>query len=883
LSINFKILNMKREASIDSSIFHFKERAKPFLRENRKIIVQFIFTLFFFAIGIWFIKHEGSELVEVKNALISAKWQWVLIGISLTVIYIFLQGQMYVYAFASTQCKVSLIDSTILFIKRNFISIFLPAGGISSLAFFTGTIESKEIRKTQIHFASSIYAFIGILSVVIVTIPVFIYAIIEGAIGSGEWYALGTVILLIIALLLFYRSIMKKGVFHKILVKLSPATEVFLSELQNNKIDNKKFLLTVFTSVVIEFVGIAHLYIAMIALNFNPSLFAAAMGYIVSVIFLIVSPFLRGLGAIEVSMTYVLIRFGFGSVEAISITLLYRFFEFWVPLFTGILAFVSKLNKLLMRVLPAIILLGLGILNIVSVLTPAISERLIRLSGFLPMQVIHASNYLVMTAGLFLLVTAAFMLKGLRTAWWFAVVLSSLSFIGHITKAIDYEEAVVAIIVLIVLIATRKEYYIKSNPKLRILGLQTSLLFTAAVITYGIAGFYFLDKKHFNIDFNIFQSIRFTLQNYFLAGSNKLFPADPFAKHFLYSINISGFLSIAFLIYTLVRSYTAQKNVSAEELTLANDLLKSFGNSSLDYFKKYCDKLIFFSENRKAFTAYRISGNFAVALENPVAENIEEMQKCIKEFDTYCYENGIKSIYYRVPEESIEVYHKFRKKDLFLGQEAIVDLTLFNLSGGNKKSLRNAVNKIKEQGYKCTIYSPPVKDGVLQKIKSVSDEWLYDTGRKEIIFSQGMFVWEELKQQTIMTVENAEEKIISFLNIIPDNAKGEATYDLIRKTKDAPNGVMDFILIELFNYLKSQNFTYVNLGFAPISGLDDPHTFPERSMKFAYEKIKSFSHYKGLREFKEKFGPVWHNKYLVYQDDYDLLQVPAVLAKVIKP
>jgi phosphatidylglycerol lysyltransferase len=874
---------MKRDIAIDSLAYRFRERTKPFLRENRKIILQFIFTVFFFAIGIWFIKHEGSELVEVKKVLISAKWQWVLIGIGLTVFYIFLQGQMYVYAFASVRCKVSLIDSIVLFIKRNFISIFLPAGGISSLAFFTGTIESKEINKTQIHFASSIYAFIGILSVIIVAIPAFIYAFIHGTIGSGEWYALGAVMLLIIAFFLCYRSLMKKGVFYKILSKLSPELEVFLSELQNNKINNKKFLLTVLTSIVIEFVGIAHLYVAIIALNFNPSFSAAVMGYIISVIFLVVSPFLRGLGAIEVSMTYILIRFGFGNVEAISITLLYRFFEFWTPLLTGILAFISKLNKLLMRILPAIFLFGLGILNIVSVLTPAVSERLIRLSEFLPVQVIHASNYLVMAAGLFLLVTAAFMLKGLRTAWWFAVILSSLSFIGHITKAIDYEEAVVALVVLAVLIVTRRKYYIRSNPRLRNLGLQASLLFTAAVLLYGIIGFNFLDKKHFNIDFNIFQSVRFTLQNYFLIGSNELIPADPFAKHFLYSINISGFLSIAFLIYTLVRAYKPQKNVSAEELVLANDLLKSSGNSSLDYFKKYSDKLIFFSESRKAFAAYRISGNFAVVLENPVSENIEEMQKCISEFDTYCYENGIKSIYYRVPEVSLEVYHKLHKKDLFLGQEAVVDLAKFTLSGADKKSLRNSINKTKEQGYKATIYSPPVKDGIIQKIKSVSDEWLSDTGRKEIIFSQGMFAWEELKQQTIITVENAEEKIIAFLNIIPDYAKGEATYDLMRKTKDAPNGVMDFIMIELFNYLKSQNFSYINLGFAPISGMNDPHTFTERSMKFAYEKIKSFSHFKGMREYKEKFEPAWYNKYLIYQDDYDLLQVPTVLTRVIKP
>ncbi len=116
-------------------------------------------------------------------------------------------------------------------------------------------------------------------------------------------------------------------------------------------------------------------------------------------------------------------------------------------------------------------------------------------------------------------------------------------------------------LVIIVLIATRKEYYIKTNPKLRNVGIQTSLLFTGAILTYGIVGFYFLDKKHFNIDFSLFQSIRFTLQNYFLIGSSELVPNDSFARNFLYSINISGFISIAFLIYTLVRSYKAQENV----------------------------------------------------------------------------------------------------------------------------------------------------------------------------------------------------------------------------------------------------------------------------------------------------------------------------------
>ncbi len=244
---------------------------------------------------------------------------------------------------------------------------------------------------------------------------------------------------------------------------------------------------------------------------------------------------------------------------------------------------------------------------------------------------------------------------------------------------------------------------------------------------------------------------------------------------------------------------------------------------------------------------------------------------------------NLKSIYYRVSEDDIGCYKSLKKKVMFLGQEGLVDLKSFSLEGGSKKSIRNALSKVKDRGFKTSVHTAPVKDGLLQKIKAVSDEWLEETGRKEIIFSQGMFVWEDLKQQTLITVENSEEKVVAFLNIIPDFARGEGTYDLIRKTTDAPNGVMDFIIVELFLYLKSEGYSFANMGFAPMSGIDDPHTFKEKSMKFAYEKIRGFSQYKGLREYKEKFVTVWINKYLIYDHDYDLLQIPGALMKVIKP
>lgn len=874
---------MKILYSVRPAFLQLQAGSASLWKENRNVIIQFVVTLSFFSVGIWFMHQQKEELVDVKNVLLTSRLEWVVLGILVMFVYIVLQGLMYVFSFSATNNQISIFEGTVLFVKRNLISVFLPAGGVSSLAFFTNTIENEEIENSQIHLASLIYGFVGILSVVIVALPAFVYAIIQGIAGPGEWQALGSVILVLFSLFVLYRLLRKNSTLYAFLVRWIPTSKDFIAQLRQSELNKKQFFFTVCISLILEVVGIAHLFIAMVVLNLTPSITPAVVGYIISVIFLIISPFLRGLGIIEVSMVYLLIRFGYNNVEAIAITLLYRFFEFWLPLFVGVVTFLSKAVKLLMRIFPAFLLSVLGVINIISVLTPAISERVVLLRSFLSDEIIQASNYLVFGTGLLFLITAAFLLKGFRIAWHFALFLCLVSIVGNMAKAFDFEESALATIEVVALLFTRKDYYIKSNPKLRNLGLQTALLTAAGTLIYGVVGFYFLDKKHFNIDFSLWQSLCYTVQNYFLVGTNELVPLSPFGGKFLLSIRISGFFSISFLIYSLVRVHSPHQNVTNNELLLAEDLLIKHGKSSLDYFKISEDKMLFFSENKKAFISYRTSGNFAVVLENPVAENAVGMKKCISEFDSYCYRHGLKSIFYRVPEESLEIYHQFNKKDLFLGQEGVINLLTFGLDGGARKPIRNAINKVISRGYKATVYEPPVPDGVLQKIKSASNEWLNEMNRSEIIFSQGMFNWEGLKSQRIITVESTEEKVIAFLNIIPDFVEGEATYDLIRKTNDAPNGVMDFILIELFKYLKNKGFTQVNLGFAPMIGLEDPRTFPEKSMKFAYEQIGLFANYRGLREYKQKFDPEWHNKYLVYQNNYDLFMIPSVLAKVIKP
>ncbi|MBK0382783.1 lysylphosphatidylglycerol synthetase family protein [Pedobacter sp. SD-b] len=856
-------------------------KAKDFLSKlvYNKFLWQLVLGIFMIGMAIFFIRHEHIEVLKIKDQLAYCSPFYIIIGILLTLIYIAVQGLMYVFSFKSLNKKLSFFLAITLFLKRNFVSVFLPAGGFSSLAFFTKDIENKGVTKSQIHLASTIFGFCSILSVVLVAVPVLGIALLFTKLGLAE--LLGFVFLLVLTGFFIYLiySISKKGKAYQWLSKVKPSSVSMMDEMLEEKINRKNFYLTLATSILIELIGIAHLYICMLALGFDASLPAAIIGYIVMVILLIASPFLRGLGAIEVSLTLVLQQFGFPIIAAATITLLFRFFEFWLPLIAGILSFITKKDNILLRILPAFIILILGVVNIISAISPAIPSRLRLVKNLLPEELIVTSNSMVLIFGLILVILSVFLLQGSKRAWYMALSLTLFSVIGHLLKAADYEEAILAFVAAAALIYTKGSYKLKPHPKLAYFNIWIVFYAVIAFIAYGVLGFYFIDKRHFGIDFTFINAFRSVLKIFFLFDDKTIVPLTKFGARFIISIYVAGGSVILFLLYCLLSPYFSKPYNTPEEFEEAKDILKKCGVSALDYFKTYPDKFLFFNHDRTAFISFKLTRHFAVVLENPVAINDEERKNMLVLFEAFCEENGFISTYYRVPHQSLDLYKSLKKKAIPIGEEAILDLETFKLEGGKMKTTRSAISRLSSEGYDFKVYKAPIKDGLLQKLEKVSDNWLTELGKKEVAFTQGIFDTSILKHQTILTIEDQEEKVYAFLNIIPDFAPGEATYDLIRKVNDAPNGVLDMLLAKTFIYLQTEGFKSVNMGLAPMSGMENVN-ITQKTIKYAYENLRAFGAFKGLRKYKEKFYPSWEKKYLIYNHNYHLFQVPSALKRV---
>ena len=151
-----------------------------------KFIWQLIFGMFLVGMAIFFIRHENLELSKIGEQLSGSNPWYVSLGILLTCVYIAFQGAMYVHSYKAMGITIPLKVALRLFLKRNFISVFLPAGGFSSLAFFTNEVESRGASKSQIHLASTLFAFFSILSVVIVAFPIFGFALLSLKLQKAE-------------------------------------------------------------------------------------------------------------------------------------------------------------------------------------------------------------------------------------------------------------------------------------------------------------------------------------------------------------------------------------------------------------------------------------------------------------------------------------------------------------------------------------------------------------------------------------------------------------------------------------------------------------------------------------------------------------------------
>lgn len=521
---------------------------------------------------------------------------------------------------------------------------------------------------------------------------------------------------------------------------------------------------------------------------------------------------------------------------------------------------------------------AMGIINVMSAVTPSLKDRLKLLEQYSPFGVSQGGHLTSALAGFALLLLAVSLWRRKRIGWILTVTILSISIPTHLIKGLDYEEAALAAVTLFLLIITRDHFQARSDvPSVRagLLAVLASLGFTLA---YGVLGFFFLDR-HYSINFGFGAAFRQTIVMFTEFYDPGLQPITGFGKYFADSIYMVGAVTGTYALFMLFRPVLARFLPSTDEQTRAWEIVRAHGRTSLARYALLDDKLYFFSPGG-SLISYVVQNRVALVLGDPIGRS-EDVISTVTAFKGFCVSNDWITAFYQVMPDFLDSYKSLGFDALPLGQEASVDLSTFTLEGSENKPVRNAYNKMLRNGYKATVQEPPHSTRMLRELREISDDWLSTRGTKEMGFSLGWFDEEYLNTCPILLVRDGEGFIDAFANIVTDFQSKEAAVDLMRHRSFSEKGIMDFLFVSLFLWAKEKGFGSFNLGLSTFSGIgEDPKDSAlERTLRFIYENVNRFYNFKGLHAFKEKFHPTWSPRYLVYPGPANL---PAVSVSLFR-
>ncbi len=505
-----------------------------------------------------------------------------------------------------------------------------------------------------------------------------------------------------------------------------------------------------------------------------------------------------------------------------------------------------------------------GIINLVSAVTPGAPERVDWLRDIFPFEARASGHLFSAIAGFLLLTLAANLLRRKRVAWLMAMVLLLVSIISHLIKGFDYEESLLSGALLIQLWLMRAVFTAQSDRPSVIQGIRVligALLFTLA---YGTLGFFLLDRQY-STPFSLPGALLQTLAMFFTANSGGLHPTGRFGRFFADSIYIVGASTLLSALWLLLRPVIFRQGADADQRERARAIVEQFGHSSLACFALLDDKSYYFSPSGQTVIAYVPKGRGAIALGDPIGPAADRTEAIVG-FQAFCNRNDWQPAFYQTLEDDLEIYRSLGFKTLKIGEEAIVNLTTFTLEGKPGRNLRTAMNKLTKQGYQVKFYSPPISAALLQELRAISNQWLAHIGGAEKKFSLGWFNDDYLRACEIAVVHNQAGNPVAFANVVPEYQVPEATIDLMRHQEDIEKGTMDFLFVSMFQHFKELKYEGFNLGLAALSGVGEAYesTRLEKGMRYLYEHLNQFYNFQGLRAYKDKFHPDWKPRYFVY-------------------
>lgn len=504
-----------------------------------------------------------------------------------------------------------------------------------------------------------------------------------------------------------------------------------------------------------------------------------------------------------------------------------------------------------------------GAILLASGATPIVDARAAWLKDVIPLPLLELSHFAGSLSGLALILLANALYRRLDAAYPLAIFFFGTGIVVSLVKGFDYEEALVLAAMLAALLPCRRRF----NRRASLLEEPFSLGWVVAVLLVvgGSIWLGFFAYKYVDYTHDLWWQFAFE---------------DNAPRFLRASVGVLGG-GLVFGLSRLLRTHRAPVEIPDVEIRERVAAIVVASPQASAHLALLGDKRFLFSDDGDGFIMFGIEGRSWIAMGDPVCPDAQR-SALIWRFCELCDQHDAWPVFYEAGTANLPTFLDIGLTPLKFGELGRVPLATFSLEGSARKPMRYVLSRMEREGGSFEVLPPQAVAPMLPRLQEISDAWLAEKKTREKRFSLGCFDADYLTQCHVAVARHGGE-IVAFANLWCSGGGEEVAPDLMRYHPAAPDSTMEYLFIELILWSQQQGYRWFNVGMAPLSGLEDRALAPlwHRLGSLAFRRAGGIYNFRGLRRYKDKFGPQWQPRYLVSPGGLALPRILTNLAALI--
>ncbi|MCE0523501.1 MAG: phosphatidylglycerol lysyltransferase domain-containing protein [Methylacidiphilales bacterium] len=524
-------------------------------------------------------------------------------------------------------------------------------------------------------------------------------------------------------------------------------------------------------------------------------------------------------------------------------------------------------------------------INLISSLLPEKPKLVYWLEPWMPFEISEGIRLRMFLTSLLLFILASGLARGKRTAWLLTMATLTIAPILHLGYVDIWPQVLINLGLIVFLLLHHRHFVVRSDQRSIRSALIICSILAVALLAFGTARLHNLvDETSGGDDWGACMQTALELV---LVQNTHTQQAQTLTTLHFFSILRVGGITIALVgLFLTLRPVLLLRRAHARDREKVQRLIDQYGDDPFDAYTLLDDKSYFFSGDDLAVIPYAVSGNFAVALANPIGHP-STRHTAIVDFVSFCRQQDWEPIFYAATDELIPDYKQAGLSLFKIGEGARLKTDKFDLKGQEFQNLRTIRNRAHRLGIQFRWYDAgqAADESLERQLSVISQLWLEIKKAREMSFDMGSFSIEDIRRYGAAVALDPTGKPLAFATWRPFARGNGRVLDLMRALPQARN-VMDFVLIESISHFNSTGVTRINLGLAPLANTEESPSrlvAEEKMVQFLFENLNHIYGYKSLFEFKRKYRPHWRGRYVAYRRGVHLPLVGLALVRVHAP